>query len=146
MMIRPLGPWLLAGALMALPTLALSQAAGTSVWGGVYTQAQADRGAAQYQQHCASCHGDALGGGDSAPPLAGSAFLGNWFGQNAGALFTRIKTTMPLDNPDSLSGETVADIEAFILSKNEFPAGQAELPADPAKLGGVAITQEKPAP
>jgi S-disulfanyl-L-cysteine oxidoreductase SoxD len=139
------GSWLMATALIALPTLAMSQSAGKSVWDGAYSQAQADRGAAHYQQHCATCHGDALGGGDSAPPLAGSAFLGNWFGQSAGALFTRIKTTMPLDNPDSLSAETVADIEAFILSKNEFPAGQAELPADPAKLGGVAITQEKPA-
>jgi mono/diheme cytochrome c family protein len=141
---RPIGSWLTATALMALPTLALSQAAGRSVWSGVYTQAQADRGASQYQQHCAACHGDALGGGDSAPPLSGSAFLGNWFGQNTGALFTRIKTTMPLDNPDSLSAATVADIEAFILSKNDFPAGQAELPADPARLGGVAITQDKP--
>lgn len=138
-------PWALTAALVAIPGIALSQGAAKSVWSGVYSQAQADRGATAYAQHCAMCHGDALGGGDSAPPLAGGAFMANWYGQNAGALFTRIKTTMPLDNPGSLNAATVADIEATILARNDFPAGQAELPSDASQQAGIAITQDKPA-
>jgi S-disulfanyl-L-cysteine oxidoreductase SoxD len=134
-----------AAALLVLaPALAVA-AEGRNAWSGVYTQAQATRGAAAYAQHCASCHGDQLAGGDQAPPLAGAAFLANWNGHDAGELFTRIKTTMPLDNPGSLGSATVADIEAMILSANEMPAGTAELPADPAAMNGIAITQEKPA-
>jgi quinoprotein glucose dehydrogenase len=136
----------LAAIALALPTIALSQGAGRTVWSGVYTQAQADRGAAAYGQHCAACHGEALGGSDSAPPLAGGAFTSNWSGQTAGALFTRIKTTMPLDNPGSLGAAAVADIEAMILSRNDYPAGAAELSSDAAQQSGIAITAEKPAP
>ena len=142
---HPLFLVLLAGIAVAVPGIALSQGPAASVWSGVYSQAQADRGAAAYGQHCAACHGDALGGGDSAPPLAGEAFLANWNGQNAGALFTRIKTTMPLDNPGSLNAATVADIEAMILARNDFPAGKADLPADQAHQAAIAITQAKPA-
>ncbi|WP_294391485.1 c-type cytochrome [uncultured Sphingomonas sp.] len=138
-------PWLLAATALALPGIAVSQGGARSVWDGAYSQAQADRGAAAYAQHCAACHGDALGGSDSAPPLSGGTFLGNWEGQSAGALFTRIRTTMPLDNPGSLGGATVADIEAMILSSNGFPAGQADLPPDPSLSNGIAITQAKPA-
>ncbi|KQN89881.1 hypothetical protein ASE95_16835 [Sphingomonas sp. Leaf231] len=131
-------------ALVVLPAVALSQGAPRDVWGGVYTAAQAQRGAALYASTCASCHGDALGGNDQAPPLAGGGFRANWTGQTAAALFTRIKTTMPLDNPNSLGAAKVADIEALILSRNGFPAGQAELPADPGALDAIAITQDKP--
>lgn len=135
---------LLAVALVALPAVALSQAAPRSVWGGVYSAAQVQRGAAVYAASCASCHGDALGGNDQAPALAGGGFLANWNGQTAAALFTRIKTTMPLDNPNSLGAAKVADVEAMILSKNGFPAGTADLPSDAGALGTIAITQDKP--
>ena len=146
-MIARVAPLLLvAAAAVAVPSIALSQGAtGRTVWSGVYSKAQADRGAAAYAQHCASCHGDSLAGGDQAPPLAGGTFLANWNGQDAGALFNRIKTTMPLDNPNSLGAATVASIEAMILARNGFPAGQADLPADPAAQAGIAVTDTKPA-
>ena len=60
-----------------------------SVWDGVYTEAQAKRGAAGYAEQCASCHGDQLTGGEMAPPLAGGEFLSNWNGLSAGELFER---------------------------------------------------------
>jgi hypothetical protein len=47
-------------------------------------------------------------------------------------LFDRIKTTMPGDAPGSLTGEQCADILAFLLSKDGFPAGQTELATGPA--------------
>src|SRR5882762_5843062 len=66
-----------------------------SVWDGVYTQEQAERGHSLYNRHCASCHGDELAGGDVPPPLAGSGFLANWNGLTVGDLFERIRRSMP---------------------------------------------------
>ncbi len=132
-------------AAVALPSIALSQGAARNVWSGVHTKAQADRGATAYAQHCASCHGDSLAGGDQAPPLSGATFLGNWNGQKASALLSRIRNTMPLDNPGSLSAATVTDIEAMIFAANGMPAGEAELPADAVGQAAVTITQAKPA-
>ncbi len=37
-----------------------------SVWEGVYTKEQAQRGLAAYRENCAKCHGDNLGGGEAA--------------------------------------------------------------------------------
>ena len=98
-----------------------------SVWDGVYTQEQANRGQQLYTQHCLACHGPSLTGGEVAPPLAGGDFLSNWNGLTAGDLFERIRTTMPLNNPQSLNRETNAGILAYILSVNRFPLGPSEL-------------------
>lgn len=137
-------PLILATA-VAVPSIALSQATtGRTVWSGVYSAAQGERGTAAYAQHCASCHGDSLAGGDQAPPLTGGQFLANWTGQNAGALFTRIRTTMPMDSPGSLGGATVASIEAMILARNGFPSGPTDLPPDTAGQSAIAITAAKP--
>jgi hypothetical protein len=85
-----------------------------------------------------------LTGGDSAPPLAGSNFLNNWNGTTTGDLFSRIKDTMPADDPGSLSGKTVSDIEAFMLETNGFPAGTTPLPTDPQLMGATKILGTKP--
>ena len=111
--------------------IAHSQAAERSVWSGVYTTEQAERGKVAYGGQCASCHGAALTGGDVAPPLSGSTFLNNWNNTSAGDLFERIHTTMPQSAPGSLPGKTVSDIEAFIFQANGFPAGTTPLPSDP---------------
>ena len=98
-----------------------------SVWDGVYSEDQAKRGRSLYNQHCMACHGDSLSGGEQAPPLAGGEFLSNWNGLTVGDLFERIRTSMPLNNPQTLNRDTNALILAYILSVNRFPAGQAEL-------------------
>lgn len=115
-------------AVVLMGVVAMAQDAPTrSVWDGVYTEDQAKRGQALYSQHCMACHGDSLSGGEQAPPLAGGEFLSNWNGLTAGDLFERIRTSMPLNNPQSLNRDTNAVILAYILSVNRFPAGQAEL-------------------
>ena len=76
-------------AILVFGGLALSQDK-RSVWDGVYTAEQAKRGQARYNQQCASCHGDTLMGGESAPPLAGGEFLSTWNGLTAGELFDRL--------------------------------------------------------
>ena len=98
-----------------------------SVWDGVYTPEQAARGSALYSQHCASCHGSALTGGESAPPLTGGDFFSNWNGLTVGDLFERIRISMPADRPGKLTREQDADILAFMLSMSQFPTGKTEL-------------------
>jgi mono/diheme cytochrome c family protein len=124
------------------PTPTGAQVAASSA--PLYTAAQAGRGQAQYTQQCASCHGQSLEGIEIAPPLAGPDFVDKWTGQSMGNLFERIRTTMPKSKPGSLTREAVADITAYILSVNQYPAGSTDLPADTQPLRGIRIDAAKP--
>src|SRR5213593_4207501 len=80
-----------------------------SQWDGVYTEAQAQRGETLYQEHCAACHGPDMAGGEMAPGLAGGEFSANWNDLTLGQLFERMRTSMPQNNPGSLSRQQDAD-------------------------------------
>jgi mono/diheme cytochrome c family protein len=115
-----------------------------SVWDGVFTTEQAKRGQARYDELCASCHGDTLAGGESAPPLAGGEFLANWNTLTVGDLFDRTRSTMPQNKPGSLSREANAEILAYLLSANQFPAGKEELRQNSEVLKEIRIEAVKP--
>jgi cytochrome c len=115
-----------------------------TVWDGVYTAEQAKRGADSFAAKCAMCHGGEMQGSPEAPPMAGAEFMFSWGGKTAGALYDYIHMNMPPGEAGSLSGQRYADILAAIFQKNEFPAGQNELPADPKALADVLIPKDKP--
>ena len=137
-----------------------------TVWDGVYTEAQAERGARVYDQSCAWCHGSDLAGrlwveGQGyvapvpprprasglerrAPPLAGPDFVADWNGLPLEALFTRNLISMPQNAPGSLSRQQNADVLAFLLQKNGFPAGTTELPPNAIPLKEIAFVAAKP--
>ena len=117
-----------------------------SVWDGVYTEDQAKRGEPIYHKECATCHGDMLTGGESAPPLTGGAFLANWSGLTMGDLFDRIRKTMPPSAPGRLTRQQDADILAFMLSVNKFPVGKTELYRQLEMLKEIRFESAKPAP
>ena len=117
-----------------------------SVWDGVYTEDQAKRGEPMYRKECAACHGDTLTGGESAPPLTGGAFLANWNGLTMGDLFDRIRKTMPQSAPGRLTRQQDADILAFMLSVNKFPAGKLELYRQSEMLKEIRFETAKPSP
>jgi mono/diheme cytochrome c family protein len=125
---------------------ALPQAGGeqVSVWDGVFTQAQSDRGKIFYSGICAKCHGrSGNGAGDpdqpESPSVARQAFLTKWQGRNLAALFEYVRTTMPVDNPNSRSDQEYIDAIAYMLTLSQAPAGDTELPPDPAALGKFII-------
>ncbi len=122
------------------------EAESRSVWDGVYTEEQAKRGETIYQKECAACHGAMLTGGESAPPLTGGPFLANWNGLTMGDLFDRIRKTMPQTNPGRLTRQQDADILAFMLSVNKFPAGKTELYRQSEMLKEIRFESAKPAP
>ncbi len=125
-----------------------------SVWDGTYTQPQAQRGEAQYREQCAVCHGDALEGDAQTerakqlnrvlPPLSGDVFKGNWNGRPLSDLFDHVIKTMPRDEPGTMTRPHTADIIAYMLKFNGFPAGKAELPADPSLLTDTLFESVKP--
>jgi quinoprotein glucose dehydrogenase len=109
---------------------------------GVYTTEQAKRGQAAYGKSCSDCHQQDLSGGDRGPALAGDTFVQQWASLTVGDLFERIRTSMPLDSPGSLTPETTGDIVAFLLQANDYPAGRADLRPDLAGLKGITITNK----
>ena len=121
-----------------------AQAQTLSVWNGVYTEAQAERGSAGFSGHCASCHGAGLGGTGEAPALAGPQFLSDFDGLSAGDLFDRIRTTMPQDNPASLTRDQYADILAFLLKANGMPSGPKELDRRSEYLKAIGFSATNP--
>jgi len=127
-----------------LAALCGSAQAGTSVWDGAYSDAQAERGAVQYQQHCGRCHGANLAGTFETPPLMGR-FIPYWAGTTLDVLVDYINTAMPLDHPGALGRAADADIVAFILKSNNFPAGANELSADSAAQKAITFDAARPA-
>ena len=132
------------GVLALVATHVTSAHAGRTVWDGIYTEAQATRGEAVYQQECTFCHLDDLQGDAFATPLVEDAFTLRWEGTNVGDLLIVIKVTMPADRPATLSDEAVADVVAFLLQMNEYPAGEQELSTNPADLEEVIFTKPDP--
>jgi mono/diheme cytochrome c family protein len=115
-------------------------------WDGVYSEDQSKRGAALYTQSCVSCHGEDLSGGgvESAPPLIGNKFSAKWDDLTLGNLLDQMVMSMPQDAPGSLSRDQHLDILTFILAKNGFPAGKADLVPKAEVLSAIKIVARKP--
>ncbi|MGB7219586.1 MAG: c-type cytochrome [Vicinamibacterales bacterium] len=105
-----------------------------------YTEGQAARGAELYEKQCSACHGVKLEGG-LAPELAGDDFMKYWTTKTVGELVEQMLGTMPADDPGKLTKAQSADLAAYIFSKNKFPAGQSELPAEIEALKQIRIVK-----
>ena len=126
---------------VALGTVALSaaiaQTGGRTLRGGIYSEAQARRGAELYGQACAQCHAANLEGSYDIPSLKGQ-LIARWAGTPLGELSDYISRAMPMFAPGSLDAQANADILAYILKSNGYPAGAIEL-ASGADLKAVRI-------
>ena len=88
----------------------------------IYATSQAERGKALFDAQCSTCHDGGMG-----PSVTSEGFLSSWENKPARSLYSRILTTMPSDEPGSLSERQVLDVVAFILNANGFPAGEKEI-------------------
>jgi len=116
---------------------------GKSVWDGVFSKEQADRGAAAFKQSCSECHGNDLAGDGFAPALTGSDFMSNWTDLTVGDLFERVRISMPPSGPSAVPPDQKADIIAHILNVNKFPAGTGVLEPKTEVLKQIKIDQKK---
>ncbi|MGC4082539.1 MAG: cytochrome c [Vicinamibacterales bacterium] len=121
--------------------LSLSLAGGTAAAAGgqdprtivnrVFSVAQAERGEARFKTSCSSCH--------TPGSFAGGSFAERWAGQTMAEVFEFVSNAMPENDPGGLKKQEYADVLAFILSVNAYPAGNDELPTDPVELKKLAI-------
>jgi cytochrome c5 len=114
-----------------------------SVIDGVYTDAQAARGATVYDAACAGCHRTDLGGG-TGPALRDERFARAFAGKDLKTLFIKTATTMPRGAPGSLGDNVYLDVVAHLLKENGFPAGARELTAE--ALDGIRVLAGRPKP
>jgi mono/diheme cytochrome c family protein len=114
-----------------------------SIWDGVFTAEQAERGAAAYKASCSECHGGDLMGDGFAPSLSGADFQGNWNDLSVGDLFERIRISMPPSGPSSVTPAQKADIVAHIFNQNKYPAGKMELEPKAEALKTIKIELKK---
>lgn len=133
-------------AAIAVAGLSMQAQEAKTVWDGVYSEAQAKRGEAVYAETCANCHGSELEGIDMSPALSGVTFSSNWNDLTMGDLAERIRISMPADRPGTMPRAQIADVMAFMLKANRFPAGTSDLPQDTPTLKQIRILPEKPAP
>ncbi|MGH2400423.1 MAG: c-type cytochrome, partial [bacterium] len=105
------------------------ESAKKTVWDGVFSQAQAERGATTFAISCSRCHGSKLEG-NNAKALTGDVFWRDFTSRTVQYLLNYMSKNMPNDAPGTLSPITYLELTAFILSRNEFPAGNADLTAE----------------
>ena len=125
---------------LAAPAIAqpvAKDAAGRTTDAGVYTEAQAKRGADVYVMSCKSCHTPAS--------HTGATFATWWQGKTLGDLLGFVSTKMPKNDPGGLDPQQYADVVAYLLRMNKMPAGDAELPGDPEAVRDVRIDVGAPA-
>jgi len=122
-------PTRFASVTIAALLLSAGAASAATVWDGVYSAAQADRGKAAFAASCAGCHGDDMTSMAEAP-LSGQGFMDMWREDSLDAVFDKIRSSMPLNSASSVPDNTKLDVLAFILKSIDMPAGSKDLAAD----------------
>ena len=127
--------WLSTVSLTVLLAGALSAAAAAedprTIVDRVYSVAQAERGEQRFKVSCSSCH---------TPSSFGDGTLAErWSGQTMAEVFEFVSNAMPENDPGGLKKEEYADVLAYILRINAYPAGYDELPTDRDALKKLEI-------
>lgn len=106
------------------------------IWTGVYTAAQAEQGKVPFTGLCRRCHSDNLAGSERGPALKGESFMNNWDQQDLDRLRSKIRDTMPPDDPGKLTEDDYVGLVSYILQANGYPAGSTNL-----ESGGLSAVQ-----
>ena len=119
---------------VASATVDLRAAQAKNASEGIYTKAQAERGLTLYDTSCASCH--ELG------KFKGAEFTNAWTDKPLIDLHTAV-VSMPMDAPGSMKPAEYAEIIAYFLSINGYPAGQTELDRSEASIKAIKLDAKK---
>ena len=137
---------LAAASLLTLAATIEGRAQQRTVWDGVYTDEQATRGEALYGEHCVRCHGASLqGNGEGAKPLTDATFKSTWNGVPLGAMFDRVRLSMPQDKPgddDATAGRRSARVHSSgeQVSGGEDRAGASDGLAERDRVSGGKVS------
>jgi mono/diheme cytochrome c family protein len=120
--------------MLVRPALAqMPQPANTTIWDGVYSAEQAQRGEQLSQAKCGACH--------SSAEWASNAFVVRWSGGAVAHLRDYLRDNMPLDAPGSLTPAEYTAIVAYMLKLNRAPSGARELPSEDVALRRITVTR-----
>ena len=106
---------------------------------GVYSAEQSRRGETIYFSTCVKCHRPEMTGSQIVPALLGEAFLERWRRKSVGDLFEKARSMPPVPIPVRPTPGEYADVVAYILGRNAFPAGPQELVADFEALASIRL-------
>jgi mono/diheme cytochrome c family protein len=124
-----------AAALGLAATWALTaQSAGRTIRDGVFSPAQAERGAQVFGTICTNCH-------DITEFTGAGAYLEDVEGKPLWETFEFVSSEMPEDDPGSLSLEEYSAVLAYIFSIYGLPSGDAELAVDQKSLEAITIAR-----
>ena len=126
----------LGGAALGLTTTwtLTAQTGGRTVRDGVFTSAQAERGARVFSSICTNCH-------EIAEFTGAGAYLEDVEGKPLWETFEFVSSEMPEDDPGSLRLEEYAAVLAYIFSVYGLPSGDVELAADRESLETITIVR-----
>lgn len=102
-----------------------------TIYSGIYTAAQADRGRTIQESECFVCH--------AADDWAGGRLLTNYTGQSMLAFVEHLRSTMPLDEPGRLEYAQYVDVATRILQINNIPVGSGELTTNADELAAIRV-------
>jgi mono/diheme cytochrome c family protein len=132
-----------AGARVAQPNAAAYEPFPT-IWSGVYSKAEAERGRQAYAQLCSRCHGVDMKGGVTAPGLVGSKFFDRWHDLRLGDVVAYIQAAMPREHEFFVPADSARAIVALMLSESGVPPGKNPMPSDVKLQHGILITPRPP--
>lgn len=96
-----------------------------------YTDSQAVRGQQWFDAMCLQCH--------PTRDMGAPDFKVRWGGLTALDLYSLISTTMPQEEPGTLSRRAYADIVAYLMQLNGLPAGPTPLTSDSTVLTAARL-------
>jgi mono/diheme cytochrome c family protein len=121
----------LAGIALALASRATPVAAQSGL-PPTYTDSQAVRGGQWFAARCQACH--------PSRDMASPDFKVRWGGLTALDLYAIISTTMPQNEPGTLSRRAYTDIVAYLMQLNGLQAGTTPLTADSTALAAARLS------
>ena len=124
-----------AGVLAVTAVVTNAQAPTKTTYDKVYSAAQAERGKKTFGEKCSGCHEPSRFSGDT--------FHEAWDDKPLKEIWDIASGTMPEDNPGSLKQQEYADIIAYFLSLNEYPAGDSELQPGAAAMGAIKVAKKQ---
>ena len=111
---------------------------GVTVREGIYSPAQAAEGQSVYVAKCSACHLENLSGGmNESPALRGEQFVADFANKPLRNLYSRILSTMPLNDPGTLSDKETLAVVAYLLMQNGYPSSPNRSLANPESLDNI---------
>jgi cytochrome c5 len=112
-----------------------------TIWSGVYTQAEADRGKQTSARLCSRCHGTDLKGKSTAPGLTGAKFFDRWNDLRLVDVIAYIQGAMPREHEFFVSADATREIVGFMLQQSGIPPGTEPISRDVKVLNEILITR-----